>query len=227
MADYAGSVDLEKWKRNNVFHEIETVGLSPDEFLWDNAAEPLLIHKPTRSYFIFTTVYHKNPLAYLAGDGLREERTVTSWHAQIQHVGTWLRAVKSYYEMPDLWAELRNGGSMLGEGAALEATFENTPFTPGEQLEIAKQLRGISDYIKRTYPLSGAELLALDQRITYLEKAAGRVGRLDWRNLLLGAFLGAIVQGLLSPEVVRAALSMIFNALASLLGQVPPALLGG
>jgi hypothetical protein len=48
--------------------------------------------------------------------------------------------------------------------------------------------------------------------------------RLDWRNAALGAFLGAVVQGILPGEVVREVLSMTFRALGALFGHDVPGL---
>lgn len=219
-------MDLEKWKRNNVFQILEKVGLSPVEFGWDHSADLTLIHGPTKSYFAFSSVPYKKPLVFVAGDAVKEERTVSNWAEQMGKFELWAREVKRYYEMPDLWAELGSPGSVLG-AAAREGMQDNTPFTPDEQSEITKQLREIQDYLKRTHALSEDEQRVLDERFTYLETAASRLGRFDWRNALIGAFLGAIVAGILTPEVVRAAIAMIIDRLAPLLFQTPPTLLGG
>jgi hypothetical protein len=111
----------------------------------------------------------------------------------MEHVGMWLRSVKDYYEMPDLWAELRGGGSGL-VGAALEGTHENTPFTKDEQIEIAKQLREISDYVRRTYSLSEVELLALERGSTISKRpravSVGSIGGTPLSGLLGGTRSG-------------------------------------
>ena len=71
----------------------------------------------------------------------------------------------------------------------------------------------------RSYALSANELVALNERLAYIEEAAGRLGRIDWRNAVAGAMLGALVAAALPPEAVRAFLEMLFQGVGQFFGQ--------
>lgn len=61
----------------------------------------------------------------------------------------------------------------------------------------------------------------LDAQLHYLEEASTRVGRLDWKNLLLGAFLTQVAYGVLPGSVVRDALVIAGHVLGHLFGVGP------
>ncbi|GAC1605234.1 MAG: hypothetical protein NVS3B21_34770 [Acidimicrobiales bacterium] len=62
-------------------------------------------------------------------------------------------------------------------------------------------------------------MLALEERLAYIEDAAGRLGRIDWRNAVAGAMLGAIVAAALPPDAVRALLNALFLGVGHFFGQ--------
>lgn len=138
----------------------------------------------------------------------------------------WAADVKRDVETPDLWAELQRERAIL-TGARYEDA-ENTPFTSDEQAEISEQLRQTREFVKKSYPLSEAQLLSLDAKLDEIEVAAGRIGRKDWQLLFYGVMFTVIVTGLLSPEAAQHILTMALHGLAPLLGgggrppQLPP-----
>jgi hypothetical protein len=214
---YAAGVELEKWKRNAVYEAIQAAELDPRDFEWEgDVGHITLTYVPTRAFFIFDGDPGHYFGRYEAGEGPPWPYEVYSWQSLIPRVERWLGEVKRDLETPDLWAELQQERELLG--GRLDDAVQNTPFTPEEQAQIAKQLRELKEHVKTTYSLSENELAALDSRLNYLEDAAGRLPRIDWRNLLVGTMLTLIVTALLPPEAVRAILLIALHGLDHLFG---------
>jgi hypothetical protein len=98
-------------------------------------------------------------------------------------------------------------------------TAENTQFTPDEQQEIATQLGELKIHVEQTYSLSGEQIRLLEAQMGYLEDAASRMGRIDWRNAAAGVFLGAIVNTVLPGNATRDALVMLFRSIGHMFGH--------
>ena len=141
---------------------------------------------------------------------------VYSWPPVMERVGGWLNDVKRDLETPDLWSELRRERDLLG--GALDETVENTPFTSEEQAQIEAKLEEMKAYVRQAYELTDEQSRAIEARLDYLVHASRRLGRIDWRNALVGAFLGAVVQATLPPEPVRDILGLALRGLAQLFG---------
>jgi hypothetical protein len=64
----------------------------------------------------------------------------------------------------------------------------------------------------------------LNAKLDYLVGAAGRLGRIDWRNVFAGAILGFILSAALPPESARQIILELLRAIGHLFGH--PALPG-
>jgi hypothetical protein len=214
---------MEKWKRNQIFEAIQAVGLDPRDFDFeDRDAEFRVKHKWSDSCFILGGNAAHYVGSYVAGDGPVWPYEAYSWTAILPRVSTWLEALKLDLETPDLWSELRRETELLG-GVSNE-TNANTPFTPEEQKEIARSLQELAEYARRTYSLSEPTMQVLNAKLDYLAGAAGRLGRIDWRNVFAGAILGFILSAALPPESAHHLLFEFLRAIGHLFGY--PALPG-
>jgi hypothetical protein len=206
------SPQLQKWKKNKIFEAIQGVGLDPREFEFkESDAEVRLKHKWSTSYFIFGGDAGDYVGRYVVGDDPEWPYQVYSWEALITRVSDWLGAVKRDLDTPDLWAQLKGEAELLG-GASIGAN-ENSPFTPEEQKHIERRLQELKARVTRTYSLSEPEMEILNAKIDYVVDAATRLGRIDWRNAVVGAILGYIITAGLPPESARS----IFQILSALL----------
>jgi hypothetical protein len=204
---------LQKWKKNQIFETIEAVGLDPKEFdLEDDGVEVRIKHKRSESCFILGG----DPAHYLgrsvAGDAPAPPFEVYSWQSVILRIRSWLENVKRDLETPDLWVELQRKAKLL---AYSDEVTENTPFTLDEQNEIAGRLQEWAEHARHTHSLSAAQMQVLDAKLDYLVSAAGRLGRIDWRNAAVGAILGWVLSAALPPESARD----IFLGLLPLVGH--------
>jgi|ERR1700722_17518850 len=96
---------------------------------------------------------------------------------------------------------------------------ENTPFTEDEQLEIARRLVEIKTHMETAHDLSSDQMRSLEGRLNYLQEAAGRMGRVDWRNAAAGVFLGTIMNAMLPGEVARDALVTLLQTVGHMFGH--------
>jgi hypothetical protein len=227
-------------RKNAVLGAIQAAGLDAAEFVWNEepseitavglGREPytveVLVHRPTGYSFRFDIDGNTNTgslwAIYEPGpDGARRREHAGTWEYVFGYVQQWAGWLREEYNSPDLWAELRRGRAQLG---GEPAEVENTPFTPQEQAEIGRQLRELKEYVRQTYQLTGEQYRAIDARLDYFAEAAGRLGRVDWRNALVGAFIGAVLQAVVPLEPVQQLLYMALRGLVSLFGADAPEL---
>jgi hypothetical protein len=81
--------------------------------------------------------------------------------------------------------------------------------------------------VRRTYTLSETETLALETRLDYLEGAASRLGRVDWRDVLVGTLVSAALTLALQPEPTRDVLFTLLRGIGRFFGHEFPELQGG
>jgi hypothetical protein len=208
---------LQKWKRNGIVEAIQAVGLDPREFdLEDSDAEFRIKHRWSESCFIVGGDAAHYVGSYIVGDAAAWPYDAYSWQAVMTRVSGWLAQVKRDLETPDLWAELQSEAKLL-EVASDEVT-ENTPFTPGEQEEIAERLRELAEYARHKYSLSEAQMRVLNAKLDYLAAAAGRLGRTDWRSVCAGVMLSFVVSSAFPPEFTRQMILTLVRAIGHLYG---------
>jgi hypothetical protein len=196
------AVQLVKWQRNAIYEAIEAGGLDVSEctFTYDDA-QARVTHVPSGSYFLLEGDPSHYTVTAVVGEDPPWPSEAYSWTKVAERVRRWAEDVKRDVGTPDLWAELQRARELLTDPRYEEV--ENTPFTSDEQTEIAAQLREIRQVAQTTYSLSDAEMRSLDARLGYLEAAAGRLGRTDWRGVFVGVIITVILAGLLPPEAVH------------------------
>lgn len=96
-------------------------------------------------------------------------------------------------EAPDLWGSLAQERELLGSEPA-EAV--NTPFNADERSQIKRAIDEIRVYITTTYSLTDEPLRRVNAKLDYLIDASTRLGRIDWKNLFVGALFSLALQQL-------------------------------
>jgi hypothetical protein len=208
---------LQKWQKNEIFETIQAVGLNPRAFdLEDGEAEVRIKHKWSESYFAIGGGPGHYLVRCVVGDGPIWPFEAYNWQPMIPRIKRWLEEAKHDLEMPDLWAELQREAGLLG--AKSDEVIENTPFTPDEQKEIARRLKELAQRARRTHSLSEAQMGVLNAKLDYLANAAGRLGRIDWRNVFVGVIITFILAATLPPESVHDILLGLFRAIGHFYG---------
>jgi hypothetical protein len=213
-----------------IFEALTSEGFDPREFelghstVTGHGAAPVLIHQPTGFYYVFSLQRDGYVVEYSPAEDKRVGTYGTgSWESIVgETFGRWLGRIRREVEAPDYWGELRRENEIVAGPTSLE---ENTPFSASEQAEIRQQFEEVKALLRGSYTLSEAQFEALDARLDYLADAAARLGRIDWREALVGALLGLVVQAVVPPEPVRTVLLTVTRGLGHLFGlHVPPEL---
>lgn len=199
-----------------MFQEIVAGGLDASACdLTEGAMEVRISHVPSGSYFILggnALGYSGN---YVVGDSaITWPYEAIIWVRVPERVRRWAEEVKRDVDTPDLWADLRREQEIL-TGARYEAA-ENTPFTPAELAEIAKQLGEIKEFVKKTYSISSQQMSRVEAILDEANEAARRIGRKDWLLLFYGVMFAVIVGGLLPPDAVQHIFTMALHGLEHL-----------
>jgi hypothetical protein len=187
--------------RNKIFKAITAAGLEPQDFELFDQAEVRIKQKWSESCFVIGGDASHYVGHYVVGDGPEWRLDEYSWGTVISRLGIWLADAKRDLETPDLWAGLQQDAVLLR--AYSDDTTENTPFTLGEQNEIASRLRELAEYVKHAHALSAAQMRVLDAKVDFAIEALGRLGRIDWRNAFAGAIFGYVFAAGLPPDSAR------------------------
>jgi hypothetical protein len=194
---------LQKSHRNRIFTAITAAGLDPQDFELFDQAEVRIKRKLSESCFVIGGDASHYVGHYVVGDGPEWALDAYSWEAVIRSLGIWLADVKRDLETPDLWAGLQQDAAVLLR-AYSDDTTENTPFTVGEQNEIASRLRELAEYVKLAHALSAAQRRDLDANVDFAIESLSRLGKIDWRNAFVGALVGYVFAAGLAPDSARA-----------------------
>lgn len=198
-----GFVDLAKEQRNQIFLAVAAGRLDPDTCKMDHRQYDTgftISHSPTGSSF-----------AALAEDGsyryllrIANDPVDLSWHdgnswpALLDAIRLWSHDVANWAETPDLWM-LRHDWKSFVSSYHEEAS--NSRFTQDEQDVISIQLSAIRDSVKKNYELTKAQLEKLDEKFEELRKDSKRLGRKDWKNIVIAGFFGLVLTDAITPGI--------------------------
>lgn len=121
-------------------------------------------------------------------------------------------------EAPDLWAETDNSSAILG---GLEPEAGNSSFTVAEQAEISIKLDSVAESIKKTHELTAEQIKKLDEKVEELKKDSKRLGRKDWKNIVIAQFFSLVITDTITPGVFQNALMLLEHAIGYLYGGAP------
>jgi hypothetical protein len=228
------SYDVSQTRKNAILQHIQAAGLDLRDFVWTEEPSEItqvglghdpftveaLVHQPTGYWFCFDVDDASgSPWAiYLPGrDGVKRREQAGSWDYVFVYVEQWIAFVKQEHEAPDLWAELRRQRELI-----IGEHVENAPFSPHEVAQIAAQLNETKEYVRAHFELEPGQYEVIASRLEYLEDASQRVGRNDWRNLLIGSFLSLVIQAVLPVEAVQQLLFVVLRGLSKVFDEPGP-----
>jgi hypothetical protein len=232
-------------QRNAVLEEVRKAGLLPEDFRWkqlpssvtkappfslsyEPLSVPVLIHVQTKAAFAFdldSAHGHHYAVFNPGRQGPTEIINASDWGNEMFYVREWLALVKEEYETPDLWAEVGRERELVAPPSSDEE--ENTPFTHEEQAQIALQLGELKELLAAQYDLEGEKLEELEERIGYLERASRRLGRIDWRQILISQLFALVTRAVIPADAFHEAVQVLAHGIGHLFGSGPPQLPGG
>jgi hypothetical protein len=122
----------------------------------------------------------------------------SSWKDQYKWCREWLDFVKEELEAPDIWTEFIKSRTL--PAATPFDPGANTPFTEEEQDYLTTRLDEFKEAIIAS--VSGLQLPAADlesridqieSELSYIKQGLTRLGRIDWKNILIASLLGLII----------------------------------
>ena len=216
-------------------------GIDPADFTWDtrpNGAEsyglgsvvpsiPVLRHV-SGAFFAFewSSTRGGQHWAYYMPDTDRPERRVSAgtWDHQLRYVHQWLANLRAELDTPRIWDDLVAGRlDTFSWPAAAANTNPNTPFTPAETTQIA---RALSELEARALADPGTPSDARDElreAIKELTAAAERLGRRDWKRVVLAELIQLTVRATITLPLFHEALHLLDVTLGHTLGGGPVA----
>jgi hypothetical protein len=115
--------------------------------------------------------------------------------------------------LPDLWTLGFDPGTVAVAVAPLESD-DNRPFTVGERTQIASQLRGIKQYLKENFELTGERLERVETQLDATVEASQRLGRRDWLLLFMGTAVSLAASQLVPPDAFPHIVATVLHGLA-------------
>lgn len=223
-------------QRREIFEAIRESDFDPRQFeLSDDGRQDTMgklaeiVHTPSHYWF---RIRERGGMYEDSGWQV-EISPATETHTGATNIGPWDEVVvpvlRHWLELlgreldagEDPWEQIKRQREIV---AAEPGGVENTPFSETERAQISTQLREIKEYLRSAQSLGEAQMAAIDSRLEYLEEAAGRMGRVDWRNAFVGVMLGLVVEAVAPPEAVREVLSLALRGLSHLFGGALPEL---
>ena len=218
-------------QQNAVLLMIKESGLSRHEFelIDPYKASPRgtrfitrLVHIPSGFWFHFG----ERSVSFSPGKEAQQDDHTDQdvWNGKIWFVGRWLEFLKREIEAPDLWASLAQDQEMLG---AEPPEAVNTPFSAEEQVQVKRAIEEIRVYISATYSLASEPLATVNRKLDYLIDASTRLGRIDWKNILVAALITLALERVIpSGPGLRELLGTAWHLLRHVLsGVISPPLL--
>lgn len=206
-------------QKNSILESIVNLGLNASDFEWreqesnyTKAIISVLIHRPTNYYFSFEIQQGKHFAEFSPGETLAIERSFTgSWSYQWAYLDSWLIFLKRELESPDLWSAIAQESELIN---ATNEEDDNSPFNKEERKYIISGIDEIRQYLVKVHKIN-AEII--EPRLKYLEDASERLGRKDWKNILLSVIIGIILNSTVTPESSREILRFVGAVLHQIL----------
>ncbi|MGI5238767.1 hypothetical protein [Dactylosporangium sp. CA-139066] len=204
---------------NEIFRALVEAHIEPQmsQIKHPSYATMKIIHLPTQSYFDIEADSHSIGSFFLVSQVGNEWQSIHgeghSWSKVIQAVRDWAGRVVEWADTPDLWSE--SAGWRVFADADSQGD-DNSPFTRQERELIFAQLAAMGEAVKRASQLTSAQEARLDERLKVIGEASGRMGRKDWRLLLLGGIFSLVLADAFPPETARHLLELAGRSLGSL-----------
>jgi len=203
---------LLKSQHNDIFDLIIQAGLSPSQFTIGKVQDPVTIlsgFEKTRisvaesEYFLEFAIEQGKHIVRLAPGSQKftEAYQIKSeWSEKRKYVSLWLQNLKREIDQPDKWADFLKSA----QGIEWDLTSsDNERFTYQEVEEIIASKERAKIRIAELH-LPPEQLRLIEERLDYIAEKAKSLGKVDWKNIMLGTLVALIVQLALPPETTKA-----------------------
>jgi hypothetical protein len=200
-------VELLRSQRNSLFDWVVQAGLSPLSFEINESDNNRvrIAMKNSGHYFVFkffpvlndTTILE---IQFSPGKSTQvASYSSTKWEGLDNIFLEWLSFVKRETESPDKWLEMYEASKRVGWSTNDEA---NTLFTFNEFMDINIRIEQVKVKVSQIN-IPPDQLGLLHSKLDYISEKAKTLGRIDWKNLVIGTIIGYLVQTALPPETAK------------------------
>lgn len=207
---------IDKRRRNEIFEALVAAGQDPRSY---EVRHDVVLHRATRSSFEVKRYGLSLDVKRVVGDGdLYLSRLPNNWDTVMDVFPEWVTDVVDFAEAPDLFAELLSGQDAL---VTPTPNGDNALFTDAEKAQISAQLQEVRRYADASFGLSEQQMRQLEGHLRYLEDAAERHGRMDWRGLAIGTVVTMAMNALIPASEVRQVITILLQPVAHIFGHPP------
>ena len=204
-----------KLLKNDFFGAMKRAGLNPVDFYWEeqpsegipNLIVSAIVHNSKEYFFVFDYCSNTRTPCFVhmspGRDYSPQKLYLRGSNEYLTIFPEWLKLLKYELNTPDLWYELLQHRKL----ALTSTDIENIPFTLEEQAHLSTKLDELKLLITQsvnTQHLSKKanqeQIQAIEIQLKYIKSALGRIGRIDWKNLAIGALMGLITNIAIMPE---------------------------
>lgn len=169
-------------------------------------------HKPSEFYFCFDQREGLFELECSPGGDRRILETGRArWSEAFAVFGFWLNYLNREINTVDPWAAIANEPNIVKFS---DLDDDNSKFEEEELNQIRQGIGEINDYLQNVLKI---DVDIVNSRLSYLESAASRLGRKDWKIILLGVLTNIVTNAYATPEVTREIFTFAAAALKTIL----------
>jgi len=219
-------VRLRRTEKNEILVMIQGIGMDPLEFEWlaEDTDEYLelefiqyrvsrLKHRPTNYFFVFGGLR----VQFSPGPESRVETGelhFNNWDRKCDAVRTWLAELHREVDAPDLWALALRDRNFMRLTSVMESG--NTPFSADEQGYISTRIDEIRTALLASADVQHEQRELINAQFEYIKEASKRLGRFDWKGVLISLLISIAANALFSPDRTRDLLHMAADAFTPL-----------
>jgi hypothetical protein len=198
-------------QKNQIFDMIIKEGLRPSQFAFKEVTRKgeshyTLVLEDSNFYFRFKFTPGPSPLLFYAMGRSPGEKTPVDtqmyhedWDSLTADLSNWLKLVKREVEEPDKWEQIYESSKHISWKTGQE---ENTLFTFTEVDEIQMAVERVKHRIVQMGLLPD-HLAVINAKLDYLAEKSKSLGRVDWKNILIGTLITVVVELSLPPETAK------------------------
>lgn len=206
---------LLKSQKNDLLRIISSNGLEPYNFIWteryvsyvDSSKKVIsLDYKDTEYYFTFDLDSGRYYCFFSPGYKIIEDYIFnTIWDSVVEVFVEWIGFLKDEISQPDLWDEIRKYNFYTEFN---EITDGNEPFNVVQAKQIQNGIEAIRSYLIEQVQSDQENVRIINEKMDYLVNSIDRMGKVDWKNIFVGAMVNLSITLALDPEQAKTIISI-------------------
>ena len=217
-------MELMRSQKNELLEIIKTFELESFNFKWSMDKDiferqiQTLRYKDTSYYFAINISRDTFTCLCSPGEEKIHESTVQyKWENARYDFRQWLYYLEREISQPDLWEELEK--IKVFDDIEFESESENTmqQFTYQETMQIENGINEVRKYLIEVVENDKEQSKIINEKLDYLIHASKRMGRMDWKNVFVGAFVNIATSIGLNQEQGQVIITLFLNTVSGIM----------